>query len=78
MQSLADADERILKDPAVTIGVLEFADSSINFAFRPWVKTADFWPVRFELHERIKKRFDEVGIGIPYPTMDLNVTKLDS
>ncbi|MGH1486346.1 MAG: mechanosensitive ion channel family protein [Cellvibrionaceae bacterium] len=75
LQALADADKRILKDPAVTIGVSELADSSVNLVFRPWVNSSDYWPVTFDLNEKIKNRFDEVGIGIPYPTMDLNVTK---
>jgi small conductance mechanosensitive channel len=75
LKALADADDRILKDPTVTIGVSELADSSVNLVFRQWVNSADYWPVTFDLNERIKNRFDEVGIGIPYPTMDLNVTK---
>ena len=75
LQALADADTRILKDQEVIIGVSELADSSVNLVFRPWVKSADYWPVMFDLNEKIKNRFDEVGIGIPYPTMDLNVTK---
>ncbi len=75
LQAIADADDRILKDPAVTIGVVELADSSVNLVFRPWVNSADYWGVHFDLHEKIKNRFDEVGIGIPYPTMDLNVAK---
>ena len=60
-------DERILKDPAVTLGVLELADSSVNIALRPWVNSGDYWAVYFDLQETIKYRFDEAGIGIPYP-----------
>lgn len=76
LKALADADERILKDKDVTIGVVELADSSVNLVFRPWVKSADYWGVTFDLNEKIKQRFQEVGIGIPYPTMDVNVTKV--
>ncbi len=75
LKALADADERILKDKDVTIGVVELGDSSVNLVFRPWVNAADYWGVSFDLNETIKNRFDEVGIGIPYPTMDVNVTK---
>ena len=75
LQAIADADDRVLKDPGVTIGVSELGDSSVNLVFRPWVNSADYWPATFDLNEKIKNRFDEVGIGIPYPTMDLNVTK---
>lgn len=65
-------DERILKDPKVTIGLLEMADSSINFAVRPWVKTADYWNVYFDLMEKIKLTFDEENITIPYPQQDVH------
>ncbi len=68
-------DERILKDPAPTIGVLELADSSINFAVRPWVKTADYWSVFFDIQERIKKAFDAQGITIPFPQQDVHIYK---
>jgi len=70
-------DERILKDPSPTIGVLELADSSINFAVRPWVKTSDYWDVFFALQETIKKRFDAEGISIPFPQQDVHIHKVD-
>ena len=66
-------DERITKDPAPTIGVLELADSSVNFAVRPWVTVADYWDVFFDTNERIKKRFDAEGINIPYPQQDVRM-----
>jgi small conductance mechanosensitive channel len=66
-------DERILSQPAPTVGVLELADSSVNFAVRPWVKTADYMPLSLSLYEEIKTRFDEVGILIPFPQRDLHV-----
>jgi small conductance mechanosensitive channel len=68
---LAD-DDRILKDPAPTIGVLELADNSVNFAVRPWVAAADYLGVFFDLHANIKTRFDDEGIGIPYPQRDIH------
>jgi small conductance mechanosensitive channel len=77
LQELVDADERILKDPAVTIAVSELAESSVNFVLRPWVKTADFWAVKFALTEAIKLRFDQEGIQIPYPQMDVHVHKTE-
>jgi small conductance mechanosensitive channel len=66
-------ESRILKDPAPTIGVLELADNSVNFAFRPWVNAADYWGVHFDLHAAVKTRFDEEGIGIPYPQRDVHL-----
>lgn len=75
LQALADADDRILKDPGVTIAVGELADSSVNFVFRSWVNSADYWGVFFDLNEKIKLRFDELGIEIPFPQMDIHLDK---
>ncbi|SEA46616.1 small conductance mechanosensitive channel [Desulfuromusa kysingii] len=75
LEDILSSDERILKDPAPTIGVSELADSSVNFVVRPWVKSADYWSVLFEIQEEIKIRFDAEGISIPYPQHDLHVVK---
>lgn len=69
------ADERVLTDPEALVAVGELADSSVNFNVRPWVKSADYWAVRFDLTEKIKLAFDENGISIPYPQMDLHLNK---
>lgn len=69
-------ESRVLKDPAPMVGVLELADSSVNFAVRPWVQTSDYWPLFFELKETIKKRFDEEGISIPFPQHDVHLYEL--
>jgi small conductance mechanosensitive channel len=73
LQELVAADTRILPDPACTIAVAELADSSVNFVLRPWVATADYWAVKFDLTEAIKKRFDQQGISIPFPQRDVHV-----
>ena len=67
------AEDRILAEPACTIAVSELADSSVNFVLRPWVNAADYWGVKFDMTERIKKRFDEEGISIPFPQQDVHV-----
>ncbi len=73
LEELLDADERVLSDPAPTIGVVALADSSVNFVVRPWVESANYWPLHFDLHEAIKKRFDAEGIGIPFPQRDVHL-----
>ncbi len=78
LEDVINCDERILKEPAVTIGVLELGDSSVNFAVRPWVKSGDYWPVLFDLQENIKLRFDAEGISIPYPQRDIHIASNDS
>lgn len=72
IQNILDADERVLKDPAPLIAVGELADSSVNFNVRPWCKTGDYWAVYADTHENIKLTFDEQGISIPYPQMDVH------
>jgi len=75
LEKIIAEDARILDEPAPTIGVLELADSSVNFAVRPWVRTDDYWSVWFDTHEKIKKEFDAAGIAIPFPQRDIHVYK---
>tara|TARA_R110000823_G_scaffold210224_3_gene340433 strand:- start:41217 stop:42032 length:816 start_codon:yes stop_codon:yes gene_type:complete len=72
LQEIVDEDERVLKDPAPVIALGELADSSVNFLVRPWAKTADFWGVYWDTQEKVKLRFDEEDITIPYPQMDVH------
>jgi small conductance mechanosensitive channel len=74
IQSVIDADSRVLKDPPVSILVKELADSSVNFQLRAWVKGADYWNVYFDVVESVKKRFDKEGISIPFPQMDVHIS----
>jgi len=76
LEELVSADDRILDDPACTIAVSELADSSVNFVLRPWVATADYWGVKSDLTEAIKKRFDEEGISFPFPQQDVHLYKV--
>ncbi|MBE9489043.1 MAG: mechanosensitive ion channel family protein, partial [Bacteroidetes bacterium] len=54
-------------DPEPTVNVSELADSSINFAVRPWCKAEDYWTVYFDVTENTKEALDAAGIEIPYP-----------
>ncbi|MDN3681712.1 small-conductance mechanosensitive channel MscS [Vibrio tapetis subsp. quintayensis] len=74
---LLEADERILKSPAPTVGVVALADSSVNFVVRPWVKTADYWDVYFDSLQAIKEGLDAENIEIPFPQMDVHLNKAD-
>ena len=73
LEKLVEADERILKDPAPTVFITELGESSINFAVRPWVNTDDLWPVKWDMNQKVKLAFDEAGLSIPFPQMDLHV-----
>lgn len=73
LEDILAKDDRILKDPAPTIGVLELGDNSVNFAVRPWVKRDDYWGTYFDVTETVKRRFDKEGISIPYPQRDVHL-----
>ncbi len=77
LEGIVQEDERILKEPSPLVVVGELADSSINFFVRVWVKSADYWNVFFDANETIKNRLDEADIEIPYPTMDVNLRKVE-
>lgn len=70
-------DTRILAEPEPVIAVSELGDSSVNFIVRPWVNSADYWDVLWETTEKVKLRFDEAGISIPFPQMDVHLHKED-
>lgn len=76
LEKIISEDDRILKDPASVVAVLELGDSSVNFAVRPWVNTADYWAVYFDITEKVKLTFDENNISIPYPQRDVHIHQL--
>ncbi len=72
LKGIVEADERVLQDKGITVAVSELADSSVNFVVRAWVKTPDYWGVKFDLTENVKTTFDKEGITIPYPQQDVH------
>ena len=72
IEGILKADERVLKDPAPVIEVIEMADSSVNFAVRPWVKTTEYWNVFFHVQRTVKETFDREGVEIPFPQVDVH------
>lgn len=77
LEDIMKEDSRILSEPAPFVGVSELGDSSVNFVFRPWVKSDDYWDVYFDMHEKVKLTFDKKGISIPFPQMDIHLNKLE-
>ena len=73
LQSVVDADERILKTPGVDIFVSAHADSSINILVRPWTNSENYWPVYFGVMEEVKLAFDRENITIPFPQRDVHM-----
>ncbi|NRA43286.1 MAG: mechanosensitive ion channel, partial [Pseudomonadales bacterium] len=73
LEKIVTSHELVLADPEPVIAVSELADSSVNFVCRPWCNTADYWTVLFDITETVKLEFDQAGISIPFPQMDVHV-----
>jgi small conductance mechanosensitive channel len=73
LERIIAGHDKILKDPAPTVQLLELGDSSLNFVVRPWVKTEDYWTVYFDVTRAIKEEFDREGISIPFPQQDVHL-----
>jgi len=73
MAKVIAAEKRVLDKPEPQIAVSNLGDSSVDFVVRPWVKTNDYWDVRFQLIEDIKIALDKAGISIPYPQRDVHI-----
>ena len=67
LMNVLTSNPKVLQDPAPTVNVSELADSSVNFAVRPWSSVADYWDVYFGITEECKLALDKAGIEIPYP-----------
>lgn len=75
LNEVAACNEKVLKDPAPVIRMLNHGSSSIEYVYRVWVKTSDYWDVYFDSNEDIKAAFDKNGIEIPYQKIDVNIVK---
>lgn len=78
MMGIMKEDNRVLTDPSPLIAVSELADSSVNFAVRPWVKREDYWGVKFDLTRNFKEAFDANDIDIPFPQQVVHMIPADS
>ncbi|ERK12621.1 Protein involved in stability of MscS mechanosensitive channel [Pantoea sp. AS-PWVM4] len=72
LKEVTEADERVLKDLGIQIGLNELAASSLNFVVRCWSKSSDLQNVYWDLLKNYKRTLDAHGIGIPYPQMDVH------
>jgi len=67
LMNVLTSHPKVLKEPAPSVNVMELADSSINFAVRPWCTSDDYWAVYFGITENVKEALDKADIEIPYP-----------
>ncbi len=73
LEDLLTEEERVRRELGYNIFVDELGDSAVVLGLRFWTKTEDYWPVRWKMLEDIKYAFDENGIGIPFPQMDVHL-----
>ena len=72
LKAIAESDERILKEPAPFYALSALAESSVNFTFRVWVNSADYWPVFFDLNKKIYEDFNRQDIKFPFPQLQIH------
>lgn len=68
-------DRRILEEPAPFVEIGALADSAVELTVRIFVKSADYWDVFFMMNSEVYRRFNENGISIPFPQMDVHMVK---
>lgn len=73
LMEVIDNDPLILKDPIPKLAVSELGNSSVDISMWMWVKTEDYWTVWMRIRENVYKAFNEKGITIPFPQMDVHV-----
>lgn len=74
LEAMLVEDEKIMTETAEwSVFVDSLGESAVVLGVRAWVRTDEYWTVRWALLERIKLEFDEEGIEIPYPQMTVHV-----
>lgn len=73
--SCAKLDERILSDPAPVVYITEHATNAVMIQLRVWVRKENYWDVNFAMIEQVKRSFDQLGVEIPFPQVDVHMVK---
>ncbi len=73
LKRIIDEEPRIMKDPESAILVSELGDNAVSISIRCWCKGSDYWPLHFDMIERVKLTFDKEGISFPYPQRDVHL-----
>ena len=70
---VALGDEAVLKNEDANVFVSELKDSGIEMGARCWVNSGDYWTAKWRITENVKLAFDEAGITIPFPQMEISM-----
>ena len=73
IEGILNQNEKILDDNSYVVAVNELGDSGITILIRPWVKTEDYWTVRWSVLEQVHDRLNEEGIEIPFPQVTVHM-----
>lgn len=73
LQRLMEQDERSMTSPDPRICVGSLGENSVNLMFRVWVATDDLWPYYWDMHEKVRKAFDEEGLRAPLPQRNVTM-----
>ena len=73
IENVIKTENFILKEPEPFISISEHGDNAVGFIVKAWCKTEDYWTVYYNLLEKVKIRFDEENISIPYPQIDVHI-----
>lgn len=72
---LAGTVDNALLNPAPSAVIVSYDDSAIRYSLRIWVKPGDYWDVYFQVNQRIKDVFDQQGIEMTYPHLNVHLDK---
>ena len=72
---LAGTVDNALLEPAPMAVITGYGESAINYSLRIWVKTPDYWDVYFQVNQRVKQIFDEQGVTMTYPHLNVHLDK---
>ena len=60
-------------DYTPTVQLEELADSAIVLLVRGWTDSANYWPVLYDVNERIYEQLPQHGLNFPFPQMDVHL-----
>lgn len=72
---VCEKNELVIQTEPMQVLLFEFGDSAINLSVRVWTKTEDYWTLKWELQEQIKKGLDQAEISIPFNQLDVTVVQ---
>ena len=75
LSKLAGEHPLVLADPEPAVHVEEYGDSAIRYVMRVWCANADYWTVYYDLLDGFKPAFDEAGVEMTYPHVNVHMVE---